>query len=802
MNLQKILRAIGLSALFLIPIFALFPTPVWPLNFPDGMFFPFITGKAFYFRILVEIALVCWAVLAFLDARYRPRFNALTIGITLFAVVALVADLLGVNIVRSLMSNFERMEGWLVIAHLWAFFMSASGIFGAGEEGKRLWHRWFNTSLVIASIVTIYALCQQFGWAEIHQGSTRLDASLGNAAYLAVYLLMHIGVSMYLFFVARAKGIANASFLQWAYPILSIIFAIIILLTQTRGTLIGLAIGLVATCASYALFVNGVNYKKVLIILSFPFLVALYALFVLALGLFALSVWWLALLALIYFIALIVYVIKNRGSVPYPAARSGRWISIGIIALFFILGGVFYLVKDASFVKNSPSLDRIASISLTDTKTQARAYIWPMALKGFTERPILGWGQENFNYIFNANYNPKMWNQEQWFDRAHNVYLDWLVASGAVGLIVYLALYVLIILAVWRSSLSVSQKSVLTGLVIGYGIHNFFVFDNLASYIFFFALLGFAGSASSKRADQSASSKSFSLEAVEYIVLPVAIIIFVGGMYFLNVRMIQANTRLIDALISCGSRNSLPDPELFTKSLSLSATADQEVREQILSCAGGIVARQYPGPTKQAFYDLALQQIKAQMEYAPRDARGYVLAGSFLSNLNQAAEALPILEKAHELTPNKQTVAIQLANVYLGINRIDDALKLLKEAYEADPTFQDAKQAYILGLVVAKRDTEARAVASSTMNLFENDRTAHAYAVIKQYDKSIALFKILLERDPTSVPLSMQLVEVYTLANRKWEAIELVRKIAKDHPEYKDQVDAVIKQIQEVKVTQ
>ncbi len=802
MNLQKILRTIALSALFIIPLFALFPTPVWLLNFSDGLFFPFITGKAFYFRILVEIAVVCWAVLAFLDARYRPRLTALTVGVTLFAVVALLADLLGVNIVRSLMSNFERMEGWLVIAHLWAFFISTSCIFGRGDEGKRLWHRWFNVSLVVASIVTIYALCQQFGWAEIHQGSTRLDASLGNAAYLAVYLLMHIGMAMYLFFVARAKSIANASLLQWAYPILSIIFAIIVFLTQTRGTLIGLAVGLVATCVSYALFVNGVTRKKVLIALSFPLLVALYALFVLALGLFTLSIWWLALVALIYFIALIVYVIKNQDAVPYPAARSGRWISVGIIALFFVLGGAFYLVKDAAFVKNSPSLDRIASISLTDTKTQARAYIWPMALEGFTQRPILGWGQENFNYIFNTHYNPKMWNQEQWFDRAHSVYLDWLVASGAVGLIVYLALYVLIILAVWKSSLTAAQKSVLTGLVISYGIHNFFVFDNLASYIFFFAFLGFAGSLSSRVTTQDKPSKVFSLEAVEYIVLPIAIIAFVAGMYFLNVRMIQANTRLIGALVSCGSRNSLPDPELFTRALSLSATANQEIREQILSCAGSIVTRQYPGPTKQAYYDLALQQIKAQIEYAPRDARGYVLGGTFLSNLNQATEALPILEKAHELTSRKQSVAIQLANVYLGINRTDDALKLLKEAYESDTTFQEARQSYILGLVVAKRDAEAREVASSSMNLFENDRTAHAYAISKQFDKSIALYTTLLQRDPTSVPLSMQLVEVYLLSNRKWEAIELVRKVGKDHPEYKDQIEPMIKQIQAFKATE
>jgi hypothetical protein len=52
-----------------------------------------------------------------------------------------------------------------------------------------------------------------------------------------------------------------------------------------------------------------------------------------------------------------------------------------------------------------------------------------MALKGIAERPVLGWGQENFNYVFNKYYNPQMFGQEEWFDRTHNVVLDWLIAG-------------------------------------------------------------------------------------------------------------------------------------------------------------------------------------------------------------------------------------------------------------------------------------------------------------------------------------------------------------------------------------
>ncbi len=832
--MQKILTRIIVAALFLVPFFALLPLPhIWPFSIPYEFFFPFITGKAFLFRTLVEIALACWVVLAFLDPRYRPRWTVLTTTVTVFAVVTLAADLLGVNPIRSIMSNFERMEGWLIVAHLWGLYMVMTHVFGADDEGRRLWRRWFQTSLVVAGIVMIYAICQLLGWAGIHQGSTRLDASLGNAAYLAIYVFMHLGIAAYLFrtlalkvwrhvvavvcvalailfftvpmFSMVAQGILGLIVLAVAvgmspYLTFTLFGAFIIFETQTRGTIIGLGVGIIATCAMCALLVAGVTWKKVLALLSYPFIIILYALFVLIMGLFSLSLWWLFWIGVAYTVALAVYVFMSRGAVTQRSVIIGRWVATGIIALGFVAGGVFYLVKDASFIKNSPSLDRIASISLSDTKTQARAYIWPMALKGFTERPILGWGQENFNYIFNANYNPKMWSQEQWFDRAHSVFLDWLVAAGAVGLIVYVALYVLLIASLWRSSSSVAEKSVLTGLVIGYAIHNIFVFDNAASYILFFALLAFAGTHSRRQSIGTSSPRMYHRDMVEYVVMPIMILALAAGIYWLMIRPIQANTRLIAALSACTQQQVMPDPTLFSRALAISATADQEVREQIMSCAANVFARPYPGPIKQAFYDLARTAIADQTAYAPQDARMYVIGGSML-NAVRPVDAVPLLERAHELTPRKQGVNIQLAGSYINLGRNDEAVALLKEAYESDQTNTEAQSAYIMGLVFAGHDDQARTIASTSIELFENEKVANAYVSIKQYDKAIALYKKLLTRDAKSIPLRSGLAQAYVSAGMKWMAGEVLRGIAKDYPEYKDQVEAAIKQIETYKET-
>ena len=342
-------RYFTLAALFLIPIF--------PLIFLNWLPFPFITGKAFYFRILVEAAFAGWIVLVFLDARYRPRLTPLTVAVSLFAIVALVADLLGVNPVHSLWSNFERMEGWITIIHLWAFYMIVTNMFGHEDSEKRMWHAWLNASLLVAVIVGLGGLCQMLGMADFYNVFHRADAFLGNSEYLASYMLFHIFIAAYLFIAGRARKIKGMMFHPWAYLILIALFFSVLLGTQTRGAILGFIGGVLLALALYALFSKSSD----------------------------------------------------------PGSRKWRWISGGIIALVILIGVIFWFNRSSSFVQHNSLLNRFASISLSDASNQGRLYIWPMALKGGMEHPILGSGQENFSYIFQAEYNPLMYDQEQWF---------------------------------------------------------------------------------------------------------------------------------------------------------------------------------------------------------------------------------------------------------------------------------------------------------------------------------------------------------------------------------------------------
>ncbi|MDE1941064.1 MAG: O-antigen ligase family protein [Patescibacteria group bacterium] len=877
--LKKITYYVVLGALFLIPIF--------PFIIANSYFFPFITGKAFYFRILVEVAFAAWVVLAFIDARYRPRFTPLTIAVTLFTVIALLADLLGVNPIRSLWSNFERMEGWITIIHLWAFYLVASSVFSSrlsdssgrsaalpgssdADPSRKLWHRWLNFELVVALVVGGYGVFQLLGWAAIHQGSSRIDASLGNSAYMAVYMILNAFIAAYLFFgTAKAKrdgleisrmfyGSATAASAllliataisgswkpailglvlcaiaffvgkkwsslrpqpsQWAYSALFVLFSFLLAETATRGTIIGLAVAVVTVIVAYALFATGMRAGKILAAASF--VVAEIAAVIVSLtvsfsssfaaGSFDQIALLIGGVAFIYFLILAAYVWKSRAAVKEPGVQASRYLGLAILALLFLIGGAFALEKNASFVQNNDVLNRLASISLTDASGQARQYIWPMAVKGALRRPILGWGQENFNYIFNSDYNPAMWSQEQWFDRAHNVFLDWLVNAGVVGLLAYLALYVLFLRAVWKSSLSIAEKSVLTGLLAGYFVHNVFVFDNLASYALFFAALAFVNSwdrsVRGKKAALAAGASSaaavrqpreFSKDAVEYIVAPIAIVLLVGAVYFYNVRPIQANTDLITALEVCANPQSA-DPALFVKALNVGVyLANQEIREQLLQCAGNVINdQQATSQVKASFYQLATAQIQAQIAATPKDARIYVLGGSFLVSIGKFSDALPLLVKAHELSPAKQSIDLILADDYINLGQTADAVPLLAQAYQSATDDDQVKSAYAEVLVLDGQEAKAHQLFDDDPSIFDTAQMASAYVSMKppQYGKAIAIYQDLLKAKPGDVNTTVQLAQIQYAAGMKSAAAATLRSLEQAHPEYKDQIEAAIKQ--------
>jgi hypothetical protein len=165
-NILKYAIWTGLGGILLVPFIV-----------SDQMFFPYITGKAFTFRIIVEIILALWLIFITKDEEFRPKYSWLTAGVGIFTFVLLLADIFAVAPYKALWGNFERMEGWVTIVHLAAYFLVLSSML----RTEKMW-LWFLRANAAAGL--IMALISMDKTTEI-----RFSGPLGNPIYLGVYFL-------------------------------------------------------------------------------------------------------------------------------------------------------------------------------------------------------------------------------------------------------------------------------------------------------------------------------------------------------------------------------------------------------------------------------------------------------------------------------------------------------------------------------------------------------------------------------------------------------------------------------------
>ncbi|HQT83130.1 MAG TPA: O-antigen ligase family protein, partial [Candidatus Paceibacterota bacterium] len=483
---------------------------------------------------------------------YRPRFSWIGAAVVGFVVWMFFADLFAVNVAKAFWSNFERMEGWVLLIHLLGFFFAAGAVLRA-EKKWFTWRGWFGTSLMVSLAVSGYALLQLVGTFAIHQGSSRIDATFGNSAYLAIYFLFNVFIALWLALTSKY------AWLKWSLVALAVLEAVLLFYTETRGTVIGLTLGLALAA----------------------FLTAL------------------------------------------TAGKRARRSAAGALVLILVLAGGLYLARDSAFVQNNHVLQRVTSISLADGQT--RFTIWHMAFEGVMERPIVGWGQEGFNYVFNKFYNPSLYAQEQWFDRAHNAFIDWLSAGGIPAFLLYLSLFGTAITLLWRSSeLSRPERIALTAALVGYAVHNLFVFDNLYSYVYFFAILALIDSQVARPVKRIEEVPEIGATDGLTYALPIAAVVAIGLIWTVNLPGMRVASELIVALSPSPSGID-GNIATFQDLAAHPSFAAQEVREQLVSFAASVAQSQSATTAqKQQALTLAVTEMQKQVAAYPEDAREFL----------------------------------------------------------------------------------------------------------------------------------------------------------------------------------
>lgn len=698
-SIEDILKGLVFIGLFAIPFLTLYVE--------NDFFFPYITGKNFAFRIIVEIVLGLWVILALYNPIYRPKFSWILGTFGIFIIVMLAATLQAEHVATALWSNYERMDGYVTIAHVLMYFV----VLGSMLTTPKAWSYFLHTSVVVAGFVALKGLSQLSG------SVTRVDSTLGNAAYMAVYMLFHIFFLLYLYLQTRVTPY------RIVYALLAVLFIFVLLQTGTRGTAIGLITGSVSMVAYIALF--GGRFQKV------------------------------------------------------------QRYALGALVTIIVLTAGFFAARDTALIQGTPALARIASIDL-GTDLSIRTIIWGMSVEGIKERPLLGWGQGNFNYVFNAQYDPRLYAQEQWFDRVHNIVFDWLIAGGIIGLISYFSIfaslfYYLVIKPIRQpdQALTVLERGVLVGLIVGYVTHNLVVFDNIVSYIFFGTIIALIHSKISVPIPKLVQFKLPSM-VVTQIVVPVVLAATVATVYFVNIPSMQAAG---DVIVAFQGKTLEARYAGFDTALARGSFARQEIVEQFAQQAMGIASskEQVDPAIKEKFIGRAETELLQMVKDKPGDARLHVFAASFYRTIGDLENAKAHMKTARELSPKKQAIILQQGAIELSLGNNTGARDFFKEAYELDMRNDEAREYYIASLFYTKdKETAEKLVAEATpeftARLAASDFVLSAVNAAGEYGTLATLYESRVFADNSNPQNWASLAFVYYQLKQNDKAVETLER--------------------------
>lgn len=493
-----------------------------------------------------------------------------------------------------------------------------------------------------------------------------------------------------------------------------------------------------------------------------------------------------------------------------------RYAVVGLI-IVVVLGIFGYAYRENLRSSSISAVARIASISFNDPTTKSRLFIWENSLSAFTEHPILGYGMENFEYVYNRFYDPQEIHEE-WFDRSHNVYIDQLIHNGAIGFVLYLAI---LLYALYVAGEYVSRDRyvgfIFFFLLLTYFLQNFFVFDALSSAFLFwaiFAFLIFFTREVSPSPALGAVAKGGAWR-VAFVVIGVGSICVTW--YFVNYLPLRANMALGEGYKYqiADVRKSLAS---FEKGLTYHTFADMEYGYQTYSTYTNKL--EYRTKLKNdemvKSYEAASVLFKNLIEKYPWNVRLYTYWGHIVESRPEGVsydekEFEALMKKATELSPKRSTAYYIWSNIYLA--KLKDArtntekqelyskgLEILKLFATRAPNSADAQ--FVVADVAQKagRLTEAGEFFEKGAMVYKpsltSARRAAGYLLhINDYARAERYLEDIARAEGGNPNVWFDLAKVYYL-NKKFEmAVQALNKVNALNPELLKKEPALVNQI-------
>lgn len=364
---------------------------------------------------------------------------------------------------------------------------------------------------------------------------------------------------------------------------------------------------------------------------------------------------------------------------------------IGLAALAaIVLGGsaaIVLAMRTDSYVYHALT-NRLGESALS-----ARLVVWDAAYQGFIDRPLLGYGPENFEYAFIRHYNSCFGTSSGkcsgsvWFDRAHNIIFDRLSTTGILGLVTYLAIFGTAIFFLWKgffnNLIGFPEAGVFTALIAAYFVQNLTVFDMIASLILVIFVLAFIAST---LAEKKNGKKEEALSKIFLVAL--AGVFFICFTQFIVNPASAGHSVIVTLKSPFGTVDRLNN---YQKTLALSPMGCYQIRQFF---AQTLLNEEKKGKMSKETEAKELEALTVELEKSinetPADYKSYYMLSQLYTLWSSFDDSkIAMAENASAqmiaLSPANQKGYWMLAQVRLYQNRVNDAYDLAKEAYDLEP---------------------------------------------------------------------------------------------------------------------
>lgn len=425
--------------------------------------------------------------------------------------------------------------------------------------------------------------------------------------------------------------------------------------------------------------------------------------------------------------------------------KGRKWGRIALLAI--VLSGVGFYALDSTKGGRTWLYEQRLSRQYLKESTGSRVLLLENARKGFTQRPVLGWGPENFESAYYLNYVPETYRYSQYEtrqDRPHNIVLDLLVNLGFVGFAAYAVVY----LSGWRRLVGKDleehgQRLFLMLSTVALLSATLFIFDTPASYLLQYVLLALIMATTTKEPEHDDDDGLVRWAGIAALATG---IVSIWSVFWVIGPTIDASK--IGARLILSTQHGVYDGEAFDEEVVKLIESRSPLAERNLRAVAANLSRSPGEYLSGEFLPVMRRLADYHIERVPQNANDYVhalvttvsimsIAPEDRTEMQEEALAAAI-EQMKALSPNRQEVYWMEADYLKEKGDKEGELSLYRKAIELDPETDEAHSRYAAALVVDGRIEEAFAHLDENRKLLQLDRPG-SHKNLQHLSRSMAI---------------------------------------------------------------